>query len=154
MERNVKEYTILDSVTPVAITSSTSATPAVLTVTAHGFNTGDLALIYGHATNTAVNGIFKVTKLTANTFSIQDRYTGADVAGNGTGSNTGFVMVAPRTILVQDFKNAVFSIFTSGTSTMTVKVYGSIGKINNSNINNTENEPNFGATVAASNPYS
>jgi hypothetical protein len=154
-ERNVKEYTILDAVTPVAITSSTDATPIVMTVASHGLITGDLVLIQGHATNIAANGIFEVLKLTANTFSLKDRYTHADVAGSGAGdgTNTGFIMKAPRVILVEDFRNAIISIFTSGTSTMTIKCEGSIGKINNSSINMTENEPNFGATVSASNPY-
>lgn len=154
MERNVKEYTILDAVTPVAVTSSTDATPIVVTATSHGFVTGDTVLIYGHTTNVAANGIFKVTKLTANTFSLQDRYTGANVAGSGAGAgSSGLCMVAPRVILVQDFRNIVISVFTSGTSTMTTKIAGSLGKLQNSTANLTANEPNFGATVSASNPY-
>jgi len=156
MERNTKEYTLLNQVLPVAVTSSTDATPIVMTVTAHGLLTGQKVLIQGHTTNIAANGIFLVKAATANTFALGDRYTGADVAGSGAGAgSSGFCMLAPTVILVEDFRNVVFSVFTSGTSTMTTKFYGSIGKPDVGTVANlTQNDPNFGATVSAINPYS
>lgn len=152
--RDAKEYTIFDNATPVAITSSTDATPIVVTATAHGFVTGDLVLIYGHTTNVAANGIFKVTKVTDDTFSLQDRYTGANVAGSGGGAGSGgLVVVAPKIVLVRDFRNAILYYNTTGTSTHTVKVAGSIGK-QDADANKDGDTPNFGATEAITNPYS
>lgn len=69
---------------PVSIVSSTNATPIVVTATAHGLLTGDVATIAGHTTNTAANGTWVVTKLTADTFSIA-------ATGNGIGGATGTV---------------------------------------------------------------
>ena len=77
-----QEVTLFDSVTPVAITSSTDATPIVVTATAHGLKTGQRVLIYGHTTNIAANGIFVVGAVTANTFGLTDEITGANVAGS------------------------------------------------------------------------
>lgn len=157
MERNFVEYIIFDNVTPVAITSSTDATPIVMTVTAHGFNTGDLVLIHGHTTNVAANGIYRVTRLTANTFSLQDQFSGANIAGSGAGagSSSGYVMKAPLTVpLVEDFRNVIFSLHTTGSATLTFSVAGSLGKLNNSSANLSQNMPNFSATQSPSNPYS
>lgn len=146
--RDYKEYTIFDAVTPVAITSSTDATPIVVTATAHGFATGDQVLIFGHTTNIAANGLYEITKLTDNTFSLQDVNTHADVAGTGGGAgSSGLVVAAPKIPLIEDFRNAVLSIHTTGTSTLTLKCAGSIGKT-------TGEAPNFGATQSPSNPYS
>jgi len=145
--RDFKEYTILDTVTPVAVTSSTDATPIVVTATSHGFATGDLVLIYGHTTNIAANGVFKITKVNNNSFSLQDRNTGANIAGSGAGAgSSGLVIPAPKIPLISDFRNAVLHVFTSGTATLTAKIAGSVGKTDGSC-------PNFGATVSISNPY-
>lgn len=75
-----------------AIGSSTNATPIEVTITSHGLTTGDLVLINGHATNTNANGIRRVTSTGANTFTLQDPDTGANIAGNGVGVSTGTVM--------------------------------------------------------------
>lgn len=146
--RDFKEYTILDAVTPKAVTSSTDATPIVVTKASHGLSTGDQVLIFGHTTNVAANGIYKVTNLTSSTFSLQDINTGADVAGSGAGAGgtTGLFCTAPKVPLISDFRNAEFWFSTAGTATLTVKVAGSLGK-------NNGDSPNFGATISASNPY-
>lgn len=151
--KQTKEYTIWDAKTPVAIVSSTNATPIVVTATAHGFATNDLVMIYSHATNTSANGIYKVTRITADTFSLQDRYSGANVAGVGIGGTTGRVIAAPAVVPMQDFQHALLSFITSGTATLTVLVVGSIGKLASDETQWT-NEPNFGATIAKANPYS
>ncbi len=146
--------TLYDNVTPVAITSSTDATPIVVTATAHGFVTGQRVLIFGHTTNIAANGIFKVTSLTANTFSLQDEITGADVAGSGAGAgSSGLAVTAPPVIHCSDFRNIVFQIGTSGTATTTVKIAGSLGRTPLSATAPRGTLPNFGATIAPSNPY-
>jgi len=151
--RNYKEYSIFDSVTPVAITSSTDATPIVVTATSHGFATGDLVLIFGHTTNIAANGIYKVTRLTADTFSLQDRYTGANIAGSGGGAGAGGIVVsAPKIILVEDYIHAVLELHTSGSLNATIKVASSLGKTSG-DANSHGDTPNFGATQSDTNPY-
>ena len=67
----------------VTITNCTNATPIVCTATAHGLRTNDRISISGITGNTNANGFFKVTRLTADTFSLQNYSTGADIAGNG-----------------------------------------------------------------------
>ena len=148
------EYTIWDAATPVAISSSTNATPTVVTATSHGFATGDLVMIYGHATNTAANGIFKVVRVDANTFQLRDRYSNANVAGNGVGAGTGRVVIAPKVIDMTDVTNGIFQMTTAGTATLTVGVAGSLGLVpSDVTLSVGTDTPNFGATVSKSNPY-
>ena len=155
MNPQKQEVTLYDAVTPVAVTSSTNATPIVVTATAHGLNTGDRVLIYGHTTNVAANGIFKVTWISSSTFSLQDEFTGADVAGV-VGSGSGGVLVkAPPVLLVSDFRNIILQVGTSGTTTATLKIAGSLGKAASSYGQGPRYDyPNIGATVSPSNPYS
>jgi len=148
-----QEITLYDAVTPVAIVSSTNATPIVVTATAHGFTTGDRVLIYGHVTNTKANGIYKVTVVTANTFQLQDEITGANIAGNGIGGATGIVVKAPPVLLVSDFRSLNFQVFTEGTATTTLKVAGSLGKPSTQQSSPRYDYPNIGATVIPANPY-
>jgi hypothetical protein len=152
---NKQEVTLFDAVTPVAVTSSTDATPIVVTATSHGFSTGDRVLIYGHTTNIAANGIFKVTVLTANTFSLQDEFTGASVAGSGGGAgSSGICVKAPPILLIDGFRNIILQVSTSGTATTTLKVAASLGKPNAvSQTSPRYDFMNMGATVSPANPY-
>lgn len=153
--RNFGEQVIWNSVTPVAVTSSTDATPIVVTATSHGLNTGDLVMINGHATNIAANGIFKITKTSANAFSLQNYVTGANIAGSGGGAGSGGVMVvAPKILLVKDFTNVELSFESSGSFNGTIKLAGSLGKpVVLASDKQSEDTPNFGATQAIANPY-
>ncbi len=72
-----------------AITNATNATPIVITSASHGHTTGDTVLISKVLGNTAANGVFRVTVTDANTFSLQDPVTGANVAGNGAYTSGG-----------------------------------------------------------------
>lgn len=64
-----------------AITTSTAANPTVITATGHGLATGDPAIVAGHTGSTpSINGNWRVTVLTANTFSIP---VTVSVAGTG-----------------------------------------------------------------------
>lgn len=74
------------------IGSSTNATPIVITSTAHGLSSNDIVSITGHATNTCANGIWKITVVDANSFSLQDPITGTNAVGNGVGGATGRVV--------------------------------------------------------------
>lgn len=146
--------TLYDAVTPVAVTSSTDATPIVVTASSHGYTNGQRVLIYGHTTNIAANGIFKVYGVTTNTFKLQDEITGADIAGSGAGAgSSGVVVTAPPIIHLSDFRNIIIQVGTSGTATTTLKIAGSIGKTPLSSSGARGSMPNFGATVAPSNPY-
>ena len=146
--RDYKEYTIYDAVTPIAITSSTDATPIVVTATAHGFSNGDLVLIYGHTTNIAANGIYRAANVAANTLDLTDINTGANIAGTGGGAGgaTGIILAAPKVPLVSDFRHAEFSLFTTGTATLNMRTAGSLGKLDGES-------PNFAATQGPTNPY-
>lgn len=66
-----------------SITSSTNATPIVVTKTTHGLTTGDTVVVTGHTTNTNANGTWEVNVLTADTFEL----TGS--VGNGVGGASG-----------------------------------------------------------------
>lgn len=146
--------TLLDAKTPVAITSSTDATPIVVTSTAHGLVTGDYAFIYGHTTNVAANGIFQVTRLTADTFSLQDQFSGSDVAGSGGGAGaSGYCMYAPRVMAVPENANVVLQIDTSGTATTTLKVAISLGRTA-ADTTSRAGCPSFGGTITTANTYS
>lgn len=152
--RKTAEYTIWDAVTPQTVTSSTDATPIVVTKASHGFATGDLVIINGHTTNITANGIFRITRVDANSFSLQDVNTNANVAGFGGGAGSGGVMApAPKIINVNDYRNAMLQVTTSGTATLTVKVAASLGKPKSAQTTHGDT-PNFGATQTSANPYS
>lgn len=153
--RDAKEIVIWNAVTPVAVTSSTDATPIVVTATSHGLTTGDLVQINGHTTNVAANGIFKVTVVTANTYQLQNYVTGANIAGSGGGAGASGVMVkAPKILLMRDWVNCILSFESSGSLNATIKIAGSVGKpVVLATDKYSEDTPNFGATQAASNPY-
>ena len=154
--RRTLEQTLYDNVTPVAVTSSTDATPIVVTANSHGFSTGDRVLIFGHTTNIAANGIYKIVKVNANSFKLTDEVTGADVAGTGAGAGaSGICVKAPPVFLVSDFKNAILHVLTTGTTTCTMKVAGSLGQTSANQITyqSRMGMPNMGATATVLNPY-
>lgn len=81
-----------------AISSSTNASPIVVTATSHGFSNGDLVFIDGHATNTSANGLWAITSVATNTFTLTDYISGANSTGNGVGGATGYaVCIGPST---------------------------------------------------------
>lgn len=152
--RNGGSVVFWNGVTPVAVTSSTDATPIVVTATAHGLVTGDLVQINGHTTNVAANGVFKVVKVDDDSYNLTDINTGADIAGTGAGAGaSGVMVVAPRVAFVKDWRNIVLSVETSGSFNGTFKLAGSLGKLKSDDTNKQGTTPNFGATQSKSNPY-
>jgi hypothetical protein len=88
---------------PVAISSSTSANPAVITTaSAHGYTTGDVVEILNHAVNTAANGTWVITVTSSTAFSIPQ-------PGNGTGAATGTVQKSETDSNLVFTVNSVFS---------------------------------------------
>jgi len=74
----------------VTVSSSTDATPIVVTTaTDHNLQTGDVVLIETHTTNVAANNVHLITRISATTFSLQNRVTGSNVAGSGAGAGAG-----------------------------------------------------------------
>lgn len=74
----------------LTITDATNATPIVLTSTAHGRSTGDKFYVVGIGGNTAANGAFTITKVSDNTFSLDDS------VGNGTYTSGGVAYLLPK----------------------------------------------------------
>lgn len=90
----------LASITAVkTITGATNATPIAITSTSHGLSTGDLVNIVQVGGNTAANGRFAITVSDANTFTLQDITTGANIAGNGTYTSGGLAVPLSTTAL-------------------------------------------------------
>lgn len=68
--------------TAKTITAATAATPIVVTSTAHGFLTGDTIAQHSVAGNLVANGVFVVTKIDANSYSL-DGTVGTDAYTSG-----------------------------------------------------------------------
>lgn len=150
--RNSQEITI--SLTPQTATSSTDATPIVVTKNSHGYSTDDIIMLMSHTTNIAANGIYQITRVNANSFSLQNRYTDANIAGTGAGAGAdGILVLAPKILLVEDFTNVELQFSTASSANMTVKIAGSQGLPLGSHTNHGDT-PNFGATISSTNPYS
>lgn len=78
----------IDVETAVAFTAITAASPPVVTSTAHGYLTGELVMLRKAPTMTQVNGrIFRVTKLSANTYSL-DEEDGTGYTAEATGGSS------------------------------------------------------------------
>ncbi len=72
-----------------SIEAITAATPPVVTITAHGYATGDDVYISSVGGMTELNGQrFRVTVLSASTFSLRSVYTDDDIPGTGFGAYT------------------------------------------------------------------
>ena len=69
---------------PVAITGASNASPIVISSTAHGLNTGDAISVSGVAGNTAANGVFTITKVDDNSFSLNGTTGNAAYTTGGT----------------------------------------------------------------------
>lgn len=130
---------ILNAAYGLAIESSTNAAPIVVTITGHPFATGDKVTIMSHATNTAANGTWTITKVDADTFELDGS------TGNGEGAGTGTCADAGKIIDVSDFSTVVFKVATDGggTAAMTVKCAGSLS----------DSAPDFAASQTVSNHY-
>ncbi len=80
----IKDYTFIHN-PEFSITSSTNATPIVVTVSGHRFSNGDKILFRGHTVNSNANGVWTIANVTTNTFELSGS------TGNGIGGATGTV---------------------------------------------------------------
>lgn len=72
-----------------SITNATNASPIVVTSATHGLTTGARITITGVSGNTAANGTFTVTKIDANTFSLDGSTGNGAYTTGGTWNATG-----------------------------------------------------------------
>lgn len=118
---NVIEYIMMLASKTRAITSSTDATPIVVTTTAnHGLSTGDRISIFGHTTNVAANGQHVITVTALNKFSLD----GSVGTGAGAGADGTYTSPYPKAILCSDFETIKFTFDTDGggDAAVTIKV--------------------------------
>lgn len=71
------------------VTNATNATPIAVTVTAHGYSTGDTITVQSVTGNTAANGLWAITQIDANTFSLNGSVGNGAYVSGGSSSNTG-----------------------------------------------------------------
>src|SRR5574344_2772738 len=83
------DFTRLQSYKSYVVSNATNATPIVITAVAHPFITGDKVQISGVGGNTVANGVFTITKLGTDTFSLDGS------VGNGTFTTNGSAIIYP-----------------------------------------------------------
>jgi hypothetical protein len=89
------------------IASSTNATPIQITTSApHGYTTGDIVVIGGHATNTAANGTWQIGAAAGSTYTLLTRQDGVNSTGNGVGGATGYCVDITTAATAADFGSA------------------------------------------------
>jgi hypothetical protein len=98
-----KSYKAMDATYPVhadnsgssagkTITNATNATPIVVTATSHGFANNDVVSITGVAGNTAANGIWQITYIDGNTFSLNSSSGNGAYTSGGLASKTNVIV--------------------------------------------------------------
>jgi hypothetical protein len=93
------------------LTNASNTTPIVITDNGHPFLTGDQVTIAGVTGNTAANGTWIVTKIDANTYSLDGSIgNGAYAAGGSAGSN---IVTAPAAEALTNATNATPIVITS-----------------------------------------
>lgn len=110
------------------VTGATNATPIVVTSIGHGLVTGDSVVLSGVVGNTAANGTFVVTRVTANTFSLNGS-VGSGAYTSGGAWQWCVAGVRQQFVSVQDIIGAVApgDLITNGIATApTADQYGKL----------------------------
>src|SRR5574344_2110221 len=81
------DFTRLQSYKSYTVSNATNATPIVVTAVGHGFLTGDKVYISGVGGNTAANGLFTITNIGTDTFTLNG------TTGNGTYTDGGTCII-------------------------------------------------------------
>ena len=84
VQSNLAAFPVIQQGATGSITGATNATPIVITSTAHGLTTGTVVTIASVGGNTAANGTWTITVLTANTFSLNNSTGNASYTSGGT----------------------------------------------------------------------
>lgn len=79
-----RTHQLLNAKRTLTITGATNATPIVITIVGHGLLTGMTVTIADVTGNTAANGTWAITALTADTFSLDTSVGNGAYAGGGT----------------------------------------------------------------------
>lgn len=120
-----------------AISAITTATPPVVTSTAHGFTNGDIVVIRGAAGMLNANGTFKIGGVTTNTFTLLT-LEGANVVGTGTFSGTACVINLTAPTFYSDVDATICTgaptLTTAAALTSKTNVNGLVGAANVSGI--------------------
>lgn len=143
--RDSKTYPLFDGVTISPIVSSTDATPIVMTVTSHGLATGDRVTITAHLVNTKANGSWFITKVSANTYSLDD----STATGGGAGIDTGAAAKAAPVVFAGDYRHAVIQFSGATSPDFILKTLGSDGK----SFAAFDDAPEFAAPASPTNMY-
>ena len=103
------------------ITAASNASPIVITSAAHGLSTGARVTITGVGGNTAANGSFNITVLTANTFSLDSSTGNGAYTSGGTWNVSGAYSVSITPTAANGYEAGKFYtvLFTSVVSTVT-----------------------------------
>lgn len=106
------------------ISSSTNATPIVVTQTSHGYSNNDIVVIGGHLVNTAANGTWKIAGVTTNTYQLTTLLDGVNSTGNGVGAATGWAIdITTGSVLADVLANTNGTDATLSTQTLTGDVF-------------------------------
>lgn len=98
-----------------AITGATNASPIVLTSAAHGLTTGTRVTVSGVLGNTAANGTFTVTRVDADTFSLDGSTGNGSYTSGGTWNVTGLYEAALDCSAAAGYESgATYSVLFSG----------------------------------------
>jgi hypothetical protein len=131
--------------TAISISSSTNATPIVITTaTAHGLTTGDYVVVASHTTNTNANGVWRVgTTPSATEFQIL-QMDGSNTTGNGVGGATGNITKANNLV-----------VKTASPLVKNIALYGGLGQkpawTASANVTATQNTTDFKEGNSAAN---
>lgn len=99
------------------VTAATNASPIVVTSASHGLSTGQRVTIASVGGNTAANGTFTITRVSADTFSLNGSTGNGSYTSGGTWKSTGLYKVT--------LTGSVLSSLAAG-STYTVVVHYAI----------------------------
>lgn len=95
-----------------SITGATNASPIVITSASHGLTTNQKVTIASVGGNTAANGAFVITKVDANTFSLNGSTGNGGYTSGGTWKTTGLYVMTFTPSQVDGFaQGAYYDIF-------------------------------------------
>ncbi len=106
------------------VTGATNTTPIVITAVAHGLTSGTAVRIANVGGNGAANGLFLITALTADTFSIPPAGTGSYTTG-GTWKTAGLYLIPITGSMLDSLEEgSTYTVLVSWAESTVAKVAG------------------------------